>query len=286
MKRYLTFFVPSIIAIAFVCVGTVSCRKAAESALPRISIFCDHIEAVARQEGISFAEAAARIKELGYEGADVRVLQKPEEIKTLDSLGFAHSCAITDINYCKGEQKEIEDRTIAFMDEHGYERLLLVVGVMPEEGFPQEEREIVRQRIASFASRVAERGYTIMVEDYDSNRSLSYNAERIDSLFSLSDDLGLVFDTGNFIYAGEDALGLLDHFRTRIGHVHLKDRTSTTDMRCVPIGTGCIPIKEIIGKLVESGYQGWLTVEQFGSRNMLEDSGTSIRNVSTALAKE
>ena len=157
---------------------------------------------------------------------------------------------------------------------------------MPEEGLSNDEREAVRQRIASFASRVAERGYTIMIEDYDSQRSLSYNAERIDSLFAASEDLGLVFDSGNFIYAGEDALEQLDHFRSRVGHVHLKDRTSPTDMRCVPIGTGCVPIVEIIGKLVETCYDGWLTVEQFGSRNMLEDSGVSVRNVSAALAKD
>lgn len=273
-------------AIAAFCIGFVSCRKAAEPALPGISIFCDHIETVARQEGIPFAEAAARIKELGYEGADVRVLQNPETIRILDSLGFAHSCAITDIDYAKGDQEEIEDRTIAFMDEYGYDRLLLVVGVMPEEGLSDEEREAVRQRIASFASRVAGRGYTIMVEDYDSKRSISYNAERIDSLFAMSKDLGLVFDSGNFIYAGEDALEQLDHFRGRIGHVHLKDRTSPTEMKCVPIGTGCVPIAEIIGRLVETGYDGWLTVEQFGSRNMLEDSGVSVRNVRAALGKD
>jgi sugar phosphate isomerase/epimerase len=251
--------------------------------MPKISIFCDHIESIARQEGIPFAEAAARVKELGYAGADVRVLQKPEEIKTLDSLGFEHACAITDINYSNGEQKELEDLTLAFMEEHGYDRLLLVTGLMPAEGFSQEDRDIERQRIAAFAARVAAHGYSIMMEDYDHKRSISYNAERIDSLFSVSKDLGLVFDSGNFLFAEEDALEQLDHFRDRIGHVHLKDRTSPSDMSCVPIGTGCIPMKELIGKLVETGYRGWLTVEQFGSRNMLSDCGVSIQNINSIL---
>ncbi|MBQ8061609.1 MAG: sugar phosphate isomerase/epimerase [Bacteroidales bacterium] len=47
----------------------------------------------------------------------------------------------------------------------------------------------------------------------------------------------------------------------------------------MPIGTGCIPIREIITELSSSGYQGWFTVEQFGSRNMLEDSRTSFENI-------
>lgn len=271
-------------ALAALSLGSVSCREK-DRPLPGISLFCDHIETVARQEGISFAEAAARIKAVGYEGADVRVLQRPDAIKTLDSLGFKHSCAITDIDYTKGDQREIEDKTIAFMDENGYDRLLLVLGVMPEDGLPAEEIDSIRRRVASFAGRVAAKGYTIMVEDYDSRRSLTFNSERIDSLFAVSKDLGLVFDSGNFIFAGEDALDRVDYYRDKIGHVHLKDRTSLTDMRCVPIGTGCVPIADVIGKLVEIGYTGWLTVEQFGSRNMLADSETSFKNVSAALAR-
>ena len=61
-------------------------QKPAEA--PKISIFCDHIWTVARQEGISFQEAATKIREIGYDGADVRVLQNPDELRILDSLGF------------------------------------------------------------------------------------------------------------------------------------------------------------------------------------------------------
>ena len=258
-------------------------QKKAQQQLPQISIFCDHIESVARQNGISFSEAAAKIKEIGFAGADVRVFQKPEEIRILDSLGFGHSCAITDIDYSKGDQTELEDKTLAFMEENGYDRLLLVTGLMPKEGFSSQDIATARQRIAAFASRVKGRGYTIMVEDYDSPRSLCYNAERLDSLFAVAKDLGLVFDSGNFQFAGEDSMEQLEHFLGRVGHVHLKDRASVNDMTCVPIGTGCIPVGSVIRTLVKNGYSGWLTVEQFGSRNMLEDCAVSFRNISKAI---
>lgn len=52
---------------------------------------------------------------------------------------------------------------------------------------------------------------------------------------------------------------------------------------CVPAGTGCIPIVEIISKVKEDGYSGWLTIEQFGSRNILADIETAFQNVSEAL---
>lgn len=271
-------------AIAVLSLAASSCRKGTE--LPRISIFCDHIETIARQEGISFAEAATLIKEAGYAGADIRVFQKPEEIKTLDSLGFAHACAITDINYSAGDQKELEDKTLAFMKERGFERLLLVTGLMPAQGYSQAEREAARSRIAAFAARVTAEGFDIMVEDYDNRRSLCYDAARLDSLFAVSRDLGLAFDSGNFLFAGDDPMEQLAHFRGRIKHVHLKDRTSPTDMTCKPVGTGCIDMAGIVRTLVDSGYGNWLTVEQYGSHNMLEDSRTSIRNVTALLASE
>lgn len=40
-----------------------------------------------------------------------------------------------------------------------------------------------------------------------------------------------------------------------------------------------IPIAQIVDDLVRSGYDGWFTVEQFGSKNMLKDSETSYANV-------
>ena len=260
-------------ALALVC----ACgQKKAEA--PKISIFCDHIWTIARQEGISFPEAAARIREIGYEGVDVRVLQKPEEIRTLDSLGFAHACAIADIDYGAGDQPEMEETALRFMKEYGYERLLLVPGLMPDGSTP-EARAAARERIAAFAEKAASQGVKVMVEDYDNPRSLCYNTERIDSLLALSTELGVVFDTGNFLFAGEDALASYAHFRDRIGHVHLKDRVAPDDMHCVPAGSGCVPIADIVRDLVATGYAGWLTVEQYGSRQMLPDSRAAYANV-------
>ena len=262
-----------------------SCGRS-ESKAPKISIFCDHIETIARQEHISFAEAATLIRQYGYNGADVRVTFSPAIVKTLDSLGFEHACAIADINYSRGDQPEMEEQTLSFMDTYGYDRLLLIPGLMPSDGLSQEEREAVRQRASAFAARVAAKGYSVLIKDFDNPRSLCYGAERMDSLLRVSNDIGVVFDTGNFIFAGDDTMTQFGHFRKQIGHVHLKDRAAPDDMTCVPAGEGCIPMEEIIGKLKESGYEGWYTVEQYGSRKMLEDSRTSYDNVFSFLTSE
>jgi sugar phosphate isomerase/epimerase len=122
-----------------------------------------------------------------------------------------------------------------------------------------------------------------MVEDYDNARSLCYNAELLDALFTQSTRLKFVFDSGNFLFAGEDALENLQRFKDRVDNIHLKDRAAENDMRCVPAGTGCIPMEDILRIMEENGYPGWYTIEQYGSRNMLSDSQESINNIRTLL---
>ncbi|MBQ6578668.1 MAG: sugar phosphate isomerase/epimerase [Bacteroidales bacterium] len=280
MKKILFFT-----TIALIAICSMSCRRDKEPSPMKISIFCDHIGTVSRQEGISFAEAATKIKEIGYSGADIRVFQNPDHIRILDSLGFAHACAIADIPYCEGPQEELEAATLSFMEEKKFDRLLLVPGLM-KEGMTESEKKEAIGRIAAFAAKVTSKGYVITVEDYDNNRSLCYNGERLDALLKAAPDLSLAFDTGNFLFAGDDTGKQLEHFMSRIKHVHLKDRVSSTDMTCVPAGTGCAGIQGIVQKLLDQGYNGWFTIEQYGSRAMLEDSRTAFQTVGGFLSGE
>ena len=250
---------------------------------PKISIFSDHISAIARQEGITFAQAAQKVKEIGFNGVDVRVLQKPSQLKTLDSLGFIYSCAIADIDYSRGGQAELEKKTVAFMKKYGIKQVLLVPGLIPEEAVDEADKADARSRIVGFADRMAAKGYEVILEDYDNPRSLCYNTAKLNTLFGMTDNLGMAFDTGNFLFAGEDAYRASLHFADKVKHVHLKDRAGAKDMKCVPAGTGCIPVEAVVRKLVSVGYDGWFTAEQFGSKQMLEDVKTAYANISKML---
>jgi Tol biopolymer transport system component/sugar phosphate isomerase/epimerase len=249
----------------------------------RISIFCDHIGTMAAQEKISFFDAALKVRKAGCRGADIRVFQRPEEIRILDSLGFDHASAITDIDYSRDGWENTEERTIAFMKERGFDRVLIVPAILRDWNDEAAKSE-ARKRIAAFADRLAANGFDPLVEDYDNARSVCYNSERIDALFSLTPALGLVFDTGNFLFCGEDTLDNLAHFKGKTRHLHLKDRAAPDNMTCVPIGTGCAPISETVAQMLANGYEGYFTVEQYGSRNMLGDCLVSFRNIQDFIA--
>ena len=250
-------------------------------AQPRISIFFDHISEIARQEKITIQDAAQRVKQLGVEGIDVRVSMREPQMKMLDSLGFQHACAIADIDFVKGEQPEAVRQALDFMRRYNYSRLLLVPGLLPENASSKLMNE-VSKRIAAFANEASQQGFDVMVEDYDNPRSPCYNTQTLDQLFAASPKLNHVFDTGNYLFCGEDVMTALHHFRERIHHVHLKDRKAQNDRASLAIGAGIVPLKALMNELLQSGYDGWFCIEHFGAPSMLEYTKQSVANIKAA----
>jgi inosose dehydratase len=109
--------------------------------------------------------------------------------------------------------------------------------------------------------------------------------QEIARLLNMTDPdlLGLVFDTGHYLYGtgsveGQSVLDGLDCFAARIRHVHFKDcqpriaeqaRSEGWDYFTAvqhgvfcELGLGSVPFAAIIERLRTRGYDGWITVEQ------------------------
>ena len=251
-----------------------SCGKKA----PKLSIFAEHIQTIAKQESIPVSEAAAKVKAMGYTGADVLVTIPEEDLAALDELGFKHACAIVHFNFAKDDQAEMQKKALDFCKQHKYKTLLVVPGLLPEDYTDTDYNQLV-SRFAAFVKKAQKKGITVVVEDYDNRRSPTFNTERIDHLFTEIPDLKLNFDTGNFVFAGDDVMTALSHFSKKIAHVHLKDRIEVGGRLSPAIGKGIVPFADVVAGLRKSGYKGWLTVEHFGSRQMLEDAAFSANTV-------
>ena len=247
----------------------------------RISIFFDHVTEIAKQEKISIRDAAQRVRNLGYEGIDVRVNMSAAELDMLDSLGFQHACAIADINLIEGEQPKVVREVLDFMHHRQYTRLLLLPGMLPKNADSQYI-DAACTRIAAFVKQAQREGIDVMVEDFDNPQAICYNTPILDHLFAASPQLNHVFDSGNYPYCGEDVMVALRHFRERVHHVHLKDRKAMRDSASLVIGTGIVPLKNVIAELLSTGYDGWFCVEHFGAPNMLKYATQSIANVKAA----
>jgi inosose dehydratase len=104
-------------------------------------------------------------------------------------------------------------------------------------------------------------------------------AEEIDRLMESTDAnlLGLLYDTGHLVFAGEDHLAVLRKWGRRVRHVHLKDVRSAVLAKVkkdkmsflgavksgaftVP-GDGSVDFAPVFKELASIGYEGWWVVE-------------------------
>ncbi len=95
-----------------------------------------------------------------------------------------------------------------------------------------------------------------------------------------SDALGVNLDTGNFWLGGSDPLDFIKTFGDKIEHVHWKDLPEEfvsqrgdifgCGMAAIPLGTGVIGIEAIYKALVESGFDGYSTLEIAGEEAVVQ----------------
>jgi len=77
--------------------------------------------------------------------------------------------------------------------------------------------------------------------------------------------LEILFDTANNLVLNESPIDVLDAVLDRIGAVHLSDIARAGAFEPTIIGTGVAPIPELLRRIVASGFDGWISIEE-GSR--------------------
>ena len=84
-----------------------------------------------------------------------------------------------------------------------------------------------------------------------------------------SQPLGLLFDTANNLALHDDPVELLGTCLAMTEAIHLADIQEPGSFRPVRLGEGVSPHRQILETVIQSGWQGWLSVEE-ASRNGAE----------------
>ena len=74
------------------------------------------------------------------------------------------------------------------------------------------------------------------------------------------DHFKAIFDFANFVQAGQDTLEAYELLKDYIEYIHVKD-ARMTDGKVMPAGYGDGHVKEILYKLFENGFDGFLSLE-------------------------
>ncbi len=89
------------------------------------------------------------------------------------------------------------------------------------------------------------------------------NIEDYARIFDVIDspNVGICLDTGHFDAAGVDMDALIDRFRLKINHIHVKDNKGFGRKEFVRFGEGTTDNFHVIDRMLALGYEGFITVE-------------------------
>lgn len=139
----------------------------------------------------------------------------------------------------------------------------------------EEGWSTLARNVAEAAALVRDRGF----EPTFHHHACTYveTPEEIDRFLDCT-DVDLTLDTGHLILAGGDPVEGLQRWGGRINHVHIKDARIDVLQRVVkgkggmrevwagkafvPLGEGDLDVEAFMAGLIDSGYEGWLVVEQ------------------------
>lgn len=229
-------------------------------------------------------------------------------IAALERLGLAVSCydlvtadLVQATASARGEAVAQLKRGLDFAARLGAPTALVVPGRWRPEVERQEAWEALAGDLLALGSHAASLGIALTIEDHSLEAATGCTAADLAALCAAADPyLGVTFDTGNFVFGGQDPLAAWDALAPRVRHVHVKDwevlteeqageRPSRRDRSGIPyrgvaLGQGVVPNAAILERMAQAGYTGYLSVEYEGTGDPREGVRTGVDFLRSALA--
>ena len=267
----------------------------------KLSVFYEHIVEAAQQENQSLETICEMVSSFGIEGVEIEntrlIEEKDRVLNALKAGNLEISCMYGFFDFAH-QSKEIAVNAgvdmVHLAEELGIKKIMLIPGFLSENEFlPIIYKKKVDQMVdilKNICSYAKSKNIMVVLEDFDGKEAPFATSEQLKYFMDSISDIYCAFDTGNFLYSEEDALEVLSLFIHKIGHVHCKDRSfeieeneipkatiKGRDMYSCAVGSGCIPMKEIVDKIMETGYDDYFAIEHFGSLHQLRDMELSAR---------
>ena len=252
----------------------------------KVSIFLAHLSELSAQKNVSLTAALKEAKKTGIDYLEIdhkTALGHEAELKsTMDNIGLQAGGLNVWFDFGKGKQPELIESALNTAEALNAAHIMAVPGFIE----PGEDEAAFLNRLAEglndLVSRAASRGVSVVMEDFDAETAPYGRMKTLKELLGKVPGLGCAFDTGNFLYFGEDVLKAYDLLEKRIAHVHMKDiayaplrgekgKTALTGKQLypAPVGSGELPMAEIVRRLYEHGYDGLFAIEHFSAGDQL-----------------
>lgn len=218
---------------------------------------------------------AATTAAAGFEGLEAEIcmlgdyFDRPEEVAALlEENHIRFAALVLHQPWANPEETEEEraltQKAIDFVSRFPRAKLM----VSHHAGAARGEGDVLAARrtnlircMSSVADRAAEAGVVTCFHPNSGRFSLFRTAEDYKVMFDMLEktDIGYAPDIGHIVNGGMDALTVLRESRSKIRHVHFKDRAAQNEWAVM--GEGKIDYPAIIRYLADTGYGGWIMVE-------------------------
>lgn len=140
------------------------------------------------------------------------------------------------------------------------------------------EREWLREGIMELATRFPELNYSLEYKPKEP-RNFSYHARMADTILAAIEtncpNVGVTMDTGHAFVAGEniaDAVVLAKRAGNKLFHMHFNDNHGSWDDDMIVGSVHSIIYIELLFWLKKTGYEGWLSMDQYPYRENAVDA--------------
>lgn len=254
----------------------------------KIAVFYHHIREAARQAGMTEAEVLTQLYKAGVSFAEVDfddLVKDPGIAWRLADAGLSVSSIYCFFDFALRKDEDRVWQLIKIARQVRCRQVMVIPGFYHsgEKEACQEALDAMVHMTGAFCQLASANGLTVTMEDFDDFRSPIKNSEGLLYFTERIPELKITFDTGNFVFCGEDVLEAFEKLKDKIVHVHCKDRRiegfdaeeGKADERgrmmyASPVGSGFLPMEEVVGRLQAMGYDGIYTAEHFGSMKQLE----------------
>ena len=273
----------------------------------KLSVFYDHIREAADQTGLPLAHICRLAREAGISGVEVNLTDVEESGEELLSLLDKAGLAVTRL-CCYGDFGREPDspgisRMIAAARDCRCSEILIITGFLREGEDRETHLANMKKGLETLCACASEKGIHVGVEDYDDKIATFSTCQGLKWFLENVPGLHCVFDTGNFLYSEEDVLEAYEELKPWIRQgIHCKDRTwlyhgdeepkltvSGRAMYACAVGSGCLPVGEIVTRLLKKGWNGIFTIEHYGTSDQLGcmlESARWLRELESTLSEK
>lgn len=201
-----------------------------------------------------------------------------QEALDKNNLELANLCLVEDWRSPSetDEERANADKWMDFL-KHFPDTLLLLVQMPGEDRSNLEER---RNNLIScnndIARRAADRGIACSNHPNSPEGSVFRTAEDYEILLNGLDSsvIGYTPDVGHIAKGGMDPLSIIRQYRSLVNGMHYKDMFE--DKQWAPMGKGIIDFEGITKELVNTGFNGWIIVEDECDEAITDPDGVTL----------